>query len=240
MRHPHFRLLCHCQCKQLNLLPTTLSTPNTHSHSRQVVDLLAAKTYGALSGGAGLTSEGLTVITGDLGTTANSVSGFGPGIVTSGVQNIGNEAALSAFSDAELAYAQAKGLVFTEDISTLNDLTGKTIYPGIYFAADTITLTGELFLDAEGNSSATWVFQSGAALLINLGSSVVLTNGAKASNVFWQTGSAATIAVGATFTGNILAYSGIAVKTGASVDGSLIALTESITLQENAVTAQKD
>ncbi|KAI1185125.1 hypothetical protein F5B17DRAFT_442064 [Nemania serpens] len=211
-----------------------------YSSAANIVNLGTAKTYGVLSGSAGLTSTGLTVVTGNLGTTAKSVSGFGPGIVASGVQNIGNNAAITAFTDAQLAYAAAKGLKATQDISVLNDLTGKTIYPGVYFAARTITLTGQLFLDAKGNSSATWVFQSGSALLINLGSSIVLTNGAKASNVFWQSGSAATIAIGAAFQGNILAYAGIAVKTGASVKGSLIALTQSITLQTNAVQAQNN
>ncbi|KAI8951702.1 hypothetical protein F4801DRAFT_578239 [Xylaria longipes] len=210
-----------------------------YSSTANIVNLGAAKPYGVVSGITGISNVGLTVVTGNLGTTAKSVSGFGPGIVTGGVKNIGNNAATVAFTDAKLAYASAKGLVATADISTLNDLTGKTMYPGIYFAANTITLTGQLFLDAQGNSSATWVFQSGSALLINLGSSVVLTNGAKASNVFWQTGSAATIAVGVAFQGNILAYSGIAVKTGASVNGSLIAMTESVTLQSNAVKAQK-
>lgn len=156
------------------------------------------------------------------------------------MQNIGNNAAIVAFTDAQLAYAAAKGLKATQDISVLNDLTGKTIYPGVYFAARTITLTGQLFLDAKGNASATWVFQSGSALLINLGSSIILTNGAKSSNVFFQTGSAATIAIGVAFQGNILAYAGIAVKTGASVKGSLIALTQSITLQSNAVQAQNN
>ncbi|KAI0862293.1 hypothetical protein F4860DRAFT_513005 [Xylaria cubensis] len=205
-----------------------------------IVNLGTAKTYGVLSGITGVSNVGLTVVTGNLGTTATSVTGFGPGVVSSGVKNIGNNAATVAFTDAKLAYSSAKGLVATSDISTQNDLTGKTIYPGIYFAAKTITLTGQLFLDAQGNSSATWVFQSGSALLINLGSSIILTNGAKASNVFWQTGSAATIAVKAAFQGNVLAYAGIAVKTGASVNGSLIAMTESITLQTNAIKAQNN
>lgn len=154
------------------------------------------------------------------------------------MKNIGNNAAIVAFADAQLAYAAAKGLKATADISVLNDLTGKTMYPGVYFAAKTITLTGQLFLDAKGNTSATFVFQSGSALLINLGSSIILTNGAKPSNVFWQSGSAATIALGVAFQGNVLAYANIAVKTGASVKGSLIALTQSVTLQTNAVQAQ--
>ncbi|KAI0867303.1 hypothetical protein GGS24DRAFT_516175 [Hypoxylon argillaceum] len=211
-----------------------------YSSTANIINLGRAQSYGLVSGSKGITNVGLTVVTGNLGTTANTVSGFAPGVVTGGVQNIGNMAAARAFDDGQVAYANAKNLGPDTDISTLNDLTGKTIYPGIYFAARTITLTGQLFLDARGDSSATWVFQSGSALLINLGSSIILTNGAKASNVFWQTGSAATIAVGAAFQGNILAYAGIAVKTGASVNGSLIALTESITLQSNDIVAQKN
>ncbi|KAI3342723.1 hypothetical protein F4824DRAFT_117265 [Ustulina deusta] len=209
-----------------------------YSSTANIVNLGRAQSYGILSGSQGITNVGLTVITGNLGTTANSVSGFGPGVVAAGVQNIGNIAANIAFDDAQVAYGSAKHLVASADISTLNDLTGKTIYPGVYFAAKTITLSGQLFLDAQGNSSATWVFQSGSSLLINLGSAIILTNGAKASNVFWQTGSSATIAVSAAHQGNILAYAGIAVKTGASVRGSLIAMTESITLESNAVVAQ--
>ncbi|GAP88793.1 putative large tegument protein [Rosellinia necatrix] len=210
-----------------------------YSSTANIVNLGRAKSYGVVSGTQGITNVGLTVITGNLGTTAKTVSGFAPGVVTAGVMNIGNLAAARAFDDAKLAYASAKKLGPDADISTLNDLTGKTIYPGVYYAARTITLTGQLFLDARGDSSATWVFQADSALLINLGSSVILTNGAKASNVFWQTGSAATIAVGADFQGSILAYAGIAVKTGASVNGSLIAITESVTLQSNHIAAQK-
>lgn len=203
----------------------------------KIVDLNLAKSYGVLSGGAGLTNLGFTVVTGNLGTTANTVSGFGPGVVV-GRKNIGNAAALAAFVDAQKAYAQAKNATVTSDISTQSDLTGKTIYPGVYFAARGITLTGALFLDAKGNSSATWVFQSASSLLINTASAVYLTGGAKASNVFWQVGSSATIAVGTTFSGNVLAYAGIAVKTGAYIQGSLYALTESITLQEDDISAQ--
>ena len=68
-----------------------------------------AVTYGVLSGGAGLTNVGNTVVTGNLGTTG-AATGFGPGIVT-GVKNVGNAAANTAFVDVNLAYAQAKGLV---------------------------------------------------------------------------------------------------------------------------------
>lgn len=201
------------------------------------MDLGTALTYGALSGSAGITNVGLTVITGDIGTTALEISGFGPGIIT-GTSHIGDEAGIVAFTDASEAYAQAKALPADHDYSTLNDLTGTTIYAGTYFVASFISLNGALYLDGEGDPDAKWVFQIGSALLINIGSQVVLTNGAKACNVFWQVGSSATIDVGVEFQGNVLAYAGIAVKTSASVKGGLYALTESVTLQENAITAQ--
>ncbi|KAK3320563.1 hypothetical protein B0T19DRAFT_477812 [Cercophora scortea] len=202
-----------------------------------IVNLGTAVSYGVVAGSAGITSAGLTVVTGNVGTTALTISGFGPGIVT-GTQNLGNSAGILAFTDGSLAYAQAKGITPFTDISTLNDLTGKTVYPGVYGSATSISLTGQLFLDAKGNSSATWVFQMGTALLINLGSSIVLTNGAKPCNVFWQVGSSATIEVGTAFQGNVLAYGGVAVKTSASVKGLLYAKTQSVTLQGNAVTRQ--
>ncbi|KAH8157067.1 hypothetical protein CIB48_g11182 [Xylaria polymorpha] len=214
-----------------------VDSTNVTTRALKTVNLGTAKSYGVVSGITGISNVGLTVVTGNLGTTATSVSGFGPGLVA-GVKNIGNNAATQAFTDAKLAYGAAKGLVSDADISTLNDLTGKTFYPGIYFAAKTITLTGPLYLDGRGSPTAIFVFQAGSSLLINLASSIILTNGAKASNVFWQTGSSATIAVGVAFQGNVLAYAGIAVKTGASVKGSLMAMTESITLESNSIQAQ--
>lgn len=179
------------------------------------------------------------MITGDIGTTATSasVTGFGPGKYT-GSAHFGDNAAIVAFTDAKNAYAQAVALPADYDYSTKNDFTGTTMYPGVYFVSTGISFTGSLTLDAKNDPKATFVFQMGSSLLVNLGSQVVLTNGAKSSNVFWQVGSSATIAVGVEFQGNVLAYAGIAVKTGASVKGGLYALNESITLEENAVSAQ--
>ncbi|KAK3361365.1 hypothetical protein B0T24DRAFT_641419 [Lasiosphaeria ovina] len=201
-----------------------------------IVNLGTAITYGVVSGTAGVANTGLTVITGNLGTTAASITGFGPGVVT-GTKNINNPAGITAFNDASLAYAQAFGLVGGINWSSMSDLTGRTILPGIYKFSGTVSLNGQVFLNAQGNSSATWVFQIGSALNINLGSQVILTNGAKACNIFWQAGSTAVIQVNTAFQGNVLAYAGINVKTSASVKGGLYAKTASVTLEGNAVKA---
>src|SRR5438270_10217301 len=64
---------------------------------------------------------------------------------------------------------------------------------------------------------------------------VILSGGAKASNVFWQVGSSATLGTGSVFKGNILALASITVTTGAVVEGRLLARTAAVTLDSNVI-----
>jgi hypothetical protein len=200
----------------------------------QAVDLGLAQQFGVLSGSAGATSTGSTYITGSLGTTGVSIVGFPPGVIT-GTEHIDDSVAIAAQTDANNAYAQAKALPPDYDYSVKNDLTGMTLYPGTYFFSGAVSLTGALYLSGNGTNDS-FVFQIGTSLLINAGSEITLEDGASACDVFWQVGSSATLAVGISFTGNILAYAGVAVQTGASVEGGLYANTASVTLDSNAIT----
>jgi hypothetical protein len=64
---------------------------------------------------------------------------------------------------------------------------------------------------------------------------VTLAGGALAKNIFWQVAGAVTLGTTAHFEGIVLAKTMIAVNTGASVSGRLLAQT-AVTLQMNAVT----
>jgi hypothetical protein len=64
---------------------------------------------------------------------------------------------------------------------------------------------------------------------------VILAGGALAKNIFWQVAGAATIGSTAHFEGIVLGKTIIAVNTGASVNGRLLAQT-AITLQMSPVT----
>lgn len=181
------------------------------------------------------------VITGDLGTTGVSITGFPPGTLT-GTEHVGDSVALTASTDMSLAYAAAKGQASTADYSTMSDLTGMTLYPGVYSFATGASLNGQLFLSPLGSNATndagppSWTFQTGSALDINLASQVILQGNASACHVFWQVGATAKLAVGVEFVGNILAYGDVNVLTGASVLGGLYAENESVTLQMNALT----
>jgi hypothetical protein len=124
------------------------------------------------------------------------------------------------------------------------NLANLTLAPGVYTAAaGTFRIQGgDLTLDAGGDANATWVFQMATSLTVGgpgaaFPSSVILTNGAQAKNVFWQVGSSATINAGGggTMVGTIISQAAIAVSTAGAlgttaIDGRLLSLGPSVTL----------
>jgi hypothetical protein len=122
-----------------------------------------------------------------------------------------------------------------------------TLPPGVYVSAtgSTIGVTGVLTLDGQGDANSQFVFQVPSALTTAAGapglpgSQIVLVNGAKASNVWWQIGSSATIGTYARFQGNVLADTSITLGTGASSCGRMLAgavtASGAITFDSNVV-----
>jgi hypothetical protein len=93
--------------------------------------------------------------------------------------------------------------------------------PGVYQSITSILITGDLTLDAQGNSGASFIFQSSSTVGMATGARILLVNGAKASNVFWQAASSATLGTNSIFQGNILAAASITMNTGATSCGRL-------------------
>ncbi len=94
---------------------------------------------------------------------------------------------------------------------------------GVYTSNTSILITGDLTLDAQGDPDATFVFQSASTVGSMPGAKILLAGGAKASNVYWQAGSDATLQTGTTWNGNIFAYRDITMVTGATSCGRLFA-----------------
>lgn len=129
-------------------------------------------------------------------------------------------------------------------------LGGLTVYPGIYQAAGgSFLITGsDLTLDAQGDPNAVWVFQAATSLSIGEPAAprnVILTNGAKAKNVFWWVGSAARIEDRSHMVGTIIAEAGVTISTpGASdlpaflttLEGRALGLNASVTVVNTVIT----
>ena len=198
------------------------------------VGLGTADSYGVLAG-AGVTNTGPTTVNGDLGTCPNDTVTGAPAV--SGTIHANDAEACQAKNDLTTAYNDAAGRAPTTTYAGATDLgAGPTLTAGVYKTPTTYAITGALTLDAQGDPNSVWIFQVGSALTTADGSSVVLVNGAQACNVFWQVGSSATLAVGSVFKGTIMALAAITAKTGAIVEGRLLASVESVTLDTNQVT----
>ena len=102
--------------------------------------------------------------------------------------------------------------------------------PGVYTSITSVLITGDITLDGLGDPNAVFVFQSASTLTTADGAPgpgaharVLLTNGTKASNVWWQVASSATVGSYTEFQGNILAAFNITMKTGSTACGRSMA-----------------
>jgi len=202
----------------------------------------AARSFAVLGSSTVSNTGGTTLVTGDVGVSpGSSIVGFGPGQVTGGTYVGGQPEADNAHSDASLAYDFLEGMasIPANNLTSL-DLGGMTLAPAVYKYNTSAQLTGDLVLDAGGDSAAVFVFQIGSTLTTASGATVKVINGGAdydESNVFWQVGSSATLGSGTAFTGNILAYADITIVAGSSMTGNALAIGGAVTLDSNAVTS---
>jgi len=231
-------------------------------------DLGHAASFAVFGGGAGITNQGIkTTIAGDMGTTGAStmVTGFHSSAFSYAETPL-NIGAVSGTvysnapqgSAADFAYATT---VAADALAAFNDLAsrsggtdpgagqlgGLTLLPGVYTSASgAFLITGsDLTLDAQGDANAVWIFQMASSLTVGTPTasrSVILVNGAKASNVYWQVGSAATINGngGGGMVGTIIASSGITFSTAGNaavtiLNGRALSLFAAITMVNAAI-----
>ena len=218
----------------------TIAVKEASAVSPTTVLLGRAASFSVLAG-SGITNTGPTTIYGDVGTYPTpSETGFSD-VTLYGTNHVDDAVTQGAKTDLETAYIDAAGRTPTTTYGPIKDLGGLTLTPGVYNDPSSFAITGTLTLDGEGDPNAVFIFQAGSTLDTAAGSAgspasvVSLTNGAHACNVFWQVGSSATIGTYSIFVGNILALTSIEVKTGATVDGRVLARNGAVTFDTNTI-----
>jgi hypothetical protein len=139
----------------------------------------------------------------------------------------------TAVGDMQLAYTDAAGR--TSPTATelgAGQIGGLTIVPGLYKWGTSVSIAKNVTLS--GGANDVWIFQVAGTLTQASATKVLLAGGAQPQNIFWQVAGAVTIGTTAHFEGVILAKTLIAVNTGASVNGRLLAQT-AVTLEKNAI-----
>ena len=210
-----------------------------------VVNLNSAGRFGILSGVGISNNAGFSVINNmDVGISPgarSSVTGFPPATVVGGAIYASDDLAppgtLAMLTQAKLdltnAYLFAEGATAPAPVTVSGDQGGKTLAPGIYKSTSTLLIqAGDLTLDGQGDPNATWIFQVASAFTTvgGAGGNVILTGGAQAKNIFWQTGSSAVIGDYTSFYGNVLALQSITMNSHATAVGRMLARNGSVVM----------
>ena len=209
------------------------------------VNLKTVAQFGIIAGVGVSNNAGFSVINNmDIGISPgirSSITGFPPASIVNGSIYASDDTfplgiaamLIQAKQDLTDAYLFAEGANSTAPVIVAGDQGGKTLAPGIYKSTSTLLIqSGNLTLDAQGDANATWIFQiaSDFTTVGGAGGNVILAGGAQAKNVYWQTGSSATIGDYTSFNGNVLALTSITMNSHAVAVGRMLARNGSVVL----------
>ena len=205
------------------------------------INLGSASTFAIMATAA--ISGGGDQVNGDVGLSPGSAQGIPPSEIN-GVIHVDDLAIIDAQAALLAAYNEAVSR--SVNAQTLEgNLGGLTKTPGLYVNSSSVEISGTganaiLTLDAQGDANAVFIFKMASTLTMGTGTSIVLSGGAQAKNVYWKVGSSATLGTTSIFKGNILAAVTITVNNGAAVEGRLFAGSGggggSVTVQSSTIT----
>jgi hypothetical protein len=209
------------------------SSPNL----RTVAEFTVFTQTGAVS------NTGPSVITGDVGTNTGALSGFGAPATHIGDIEDSNSITAQASLDLRQAYDEGM-LIPTTVIRVSPVLNGGEIFPpGVYYVASAGSTSGganevdgSIFLDAEGDVDAIFIFKFGGAFSTGANSTVNLINGASACNVFWLIEGAISMAANTDMKGTLISNNGaVSMASAGTLVGRLCSTTGALSVANSVL-----
>jgi hypothetical protein len=236
---PLFLLFAGCSNDDATTDPSGRTVPE-QTTQHETVNLRSSAGFVILAGSL-ISNVPTSAVTGNIGLSPAArsfITGFGLTEVTGSifasddVSPAGVPAMLTAAKgDLTTAYNDAAGRTATDIGLLAGNLGGLTLTPGLYKSTGSLELSaGTLTFDAKGDANAVFIIQIASTLNVTSGRSMVLSGNAKASNIFWQVGTSATLGTTSVFKGTIMADQSISLNTGVSVEGRLMARIGEVTI----------
>jgi hypothetical protein len=223
---------------------------NAVTSAEEVVDLGSAGGYVILAK-TGISTVPLSPIIGDIGVSpigAAAITGFNL------IMDVDKESSTSAQVDGEVhaasydelndntptiltgavsametayddAAARAEHLgktnIATGNLGPVEGAATRQLTPGVYTFTTGVSITNDLYFDGDG----VYIIRMTGALIQTANTSVYLTNGAKAENIFWQIAGNLVVGAGAHMEGTLMVKTNALFVTGSSLTGRVLAQT---------------
>lgn len=176
--------------------------------------------YGLFTADGHIENVGLSNIIGDVGSNTGTTNGFLTVLVSGNIHPNPDGSTEKAADDLVLVYNYLNGLQQDITLKYPSQFGGNLVLtPHTYLLDGATALTDSLYLNAQGNSNAVFVFKIEGALSANSYSKVFLSNGAKADNVYWLVKGAVELFEYAVFNGNIIAQGAVSLSTEVELNG---------------------
>ncbi|MFA6403579.1 MAG: ice-binding family protein [Salinivirgaceae bacterium] len=198
--------------------------------------LASTECYALFTGNENLTNTGVSFITGDVGTNVGLTVGFDPLNVIGTIHEIPDVSTQTALDDLANVYNYLN--LLPTDIELLYPVQlghNLVLTPHTYILNSATVLTDTLYLDAQGDANAVFVFNLNGAFSTSTYSKVLLLNDAQAKNVFWKITGGVEINEYSIFNGSIVSVGAIDLKLGVTLNGRGLTTTGAFTT--NAITA---
>lgn len=232
--------------KQINTTSNVLTNQNALKSSIANVNLGVAGNFEILSK-TGITDVYKSTVNGNIGSspitgaaillTCAEVNGSIFSVDAAGPlpSSIINPTYLTtAVLDMQTAYTDAAGRTNPDVLNLGAGTVGSvTLTPGLYKWTSAVTIPTDVTIS--GGPNDIFILQIAGTLDMSSATKIILIGGAQAKNIYWQVAGAVTLGTTSHFEGNILGQTGINLKTGATINGRMLAQT-AVTLQMNTAT----
>jgi hypothetical protein len=193
----------------------------------QVVDLGSLSNFVFFTSAGAITNTGTDTITGNVGANFGLISMLGA--IHTG--NEFNEDSITAQAKLDLInlYQQLTCVRNTDSTRVSAFGFDETLTPGVYTIYTAGSLEDTITLDGQGDTNALFIIKFAGAFTVKANSTIILTDSARACNVFWITAGACLIDTATTMVGTFISSGGpIAMGASGDLTGRLLTMAGAI------------